>query len=125
MIISHHYPAPPRLTVPTYEYACKSCKKRYELRESFSAATEHPCEKCKTGVAKRVLHAPRVMFKGSGWYITDSKSTSTTTVDSESKEGKESKKDSDSPAETKAEKKPSTKAKKAADSGSSPEPAAT
>ncbi len=111
--------------MPTYEYACKSCKKRYELRESFSAATEHPCEKCKTGVAKRVLHAPRVMFKGSGWYITDSKKSTTTTVDSDTKDTKDSKSDSPAPAEAKAEKKTTTKSKKAADSGSSPEPAAT
>lgn len=106
--------------MPTYEYACKSCKKRYELRESFSAATEHPCEKCKTGVAKRVLHAPRVMFKGSGWYVTDSKKTTTTTVDSTSGSESES---SAATTEPKASK--PSKAKKTASDSSSAEPAAT
>lgn len=103
--------------MPTYEYACKSCRKRYELRESFSAPSEHECQKCGKGVAKRVLHAPRVTFKGSGWYITDSKKSTTTTVDSDSGS------DSDTKTETKAEKKTS-KSKKASDSGSSVEAAA-
>lgn len=62
--------------MPTYEYACPSCKKSYELRESFSAPTQHTCQECGKGTAKRVLHAPPVVFKGSGWYVTDSKKSS-------------------------------------------------
>ena len=65
--------------MPTYEYQCASCKKHYDLREGFSAATEHLCQKCGKGQAKRVLHAPRVVFKGKGFYATDSRSTSTHT----------------------------------------------
>jgi predicted nucleic acid-binding Zn ribbon protein len=45
----------------------------YELRQGFSAETTHTCEQCGKGTAKRVLHAPRVVFKGSGWYATDSR----------------------------------------------------
>ena len=62
--------------MPTYEYACPKCKKNYEIRESFSAETTHTCQECGKGIAKRVLHAPRVHFKGSGFYVTDSKSKS-------------------------------------------------
>lgn len=62
--------------MPTYEYQCGTCKKRYDLRESFSALTEHVCQKCGKGQAKRVLHAPRVVFKGKGFYATDSRATS-------------------------------------------------
>jgi len=59
--------------LPTYEYHCPACKKTYELRQSFSAETTHTCEECGKGTAKRVLHAPRVVFKGSGWYVKDSR----------------------------------------------------
>ena len=65
--------------MPTYEYHCPSCKKNYDLQESFSAETTHTCKKCGKGTAKRVLHAPRVHFKGSGFYVTDSKNKSSST----------------------------------------------
>lgn len=60
--------------MPTYEYHCPACKATYELRQSFSAETTHTCEECGKGTAKRVLHAPPVVFKGGGWYVTDSRS---------------------------------------------------
>jgi putative FmdB family regulatory protein len=69
--------------VPIYEYQCKSCKAVYELRQGFDAATTHKCEECGKGTAKRVLHAPPVVFKGSGWYLTDSRSSKSAVADSE------------------------------------------
>lgn len=60
--------------MPTYEYHCPACKATYELRQGFSAETTHTCEECGKGIAKRVLHAPPVVFKGGGWYVTDSRS---------------------------------------------------
>lgn len=68
--------------VPTYEYRCESCRKSYDLHEGFSAATTHTCQRCKKGIAKRVLHAPRVVFKGSGFYATDSRKGGSTEPDS-------------------------------------------
>lgn len=61
--------------MPTYEYHCPACNATYDLRQSFSAETTHVCEECGKGTAKRVLHAPPVVFKGSGWYVKDSKSS--------------------------------------------------
>ncbi len=66
----------PEARLPTYEYKCPSCKKSYELREGFSAETTHKCQECGKGTAKRVLHAPKVVFKGSGFYVTDSRGKS-------------------------------------------------
>jgi putative FmdB family regulatory protein len=60
--------------MPTYEYACPACKAVYDLRQGFDAEITHKCEECGKGIAKRVLHAPPVVFKGSGWYATDSRS---------------------------------------------------
>lgn len=61
--------------MPTYEYQCSECNAVYDLQQSFSAETTHTCEECGKGIAKRVLHAPRVVFKGSGWYATDSRNS--------------------------------------------------
>ena len=60
--------------MPTYEYHCATCEATYELRQGFDADTTHTCEECGRGTAKRVLHAPPIVFKGSGWYVTDSRS---------------------------------------------------
>lgn len=62
--------------MPRYDYSCASCGARYERREGFDAPQEHPCEKCGE-TARRVFVAPPILFKGSGWYITDSRSAST------------------------------------------------
>jgi putative FmdB family regulatory protein len=62
--------------MPRYDYKCESCGVRYERREGFDAPQEHTCEQCGSGVARRVFVAPPILFKGSGWYITDSRSGS-------------------------------------------------
>jgi putative FmdB family regulatory protein len=69
--------------VPTYEYQCDSCKRSYELREGFDAPSSHTCERCKKGTANRVLHAPTVVFKGSGFYVNDSRKSEKSTSSSE------------------------------------------
>lgn len=56
--------------MPLYEYECPSCHHRFEKIESYSAPEKQKCPKCgKT--ASRVLTAPAIQFKGSGWYVTD------------------------------------------------------
>ena len=60
--------------MPTYDYRCAGGH-RYEKREPFGSPAAHPCDRCgKT--AKRMIHVPTVVFKGSGWYKTDSRSKS-------------------------------------------------
>lgn len=84
-------------SVPTYEYQCSKCKAVYDLRQGFDAETTHTCEECGKGIAKRVLHAPPVVFKGGGWYATDSRNKSTAITDSDSKS--ETSTTSETPAE--------------------------
>ncbi|MDP9236044.1 MAG: FmdB family transcriptional regulator [Chloroflexota bacterium] len=62
--------------MPTYEYACAACGKRYETREGFDAPARQKCQVCGKGLAQRVLFAPPVVFKGSGFYKTDSRGSS-------------------------------------------------
>lgn len=96
--------------MPTYEYQCKSCKAVYDLRQGFDAERTHKCEVCGKGIAKRVLHAPSVVFKGGGFYATDSRSKSSASLESESKsdsKSTESKSDSDSKSSTESKPKES------------------
>lgn len=58
--------------MPTYEYRCLDCHRQYEKREGFDAPALQECPSC-GGTARRVLHATAVVFKGSGFYKTDSR----------------------------------------------------
>ena len=61
--------------MPLYQYQC-SKGHSYEKQQPFGSPVEHPCEQPRcTAIARRVLIAPQVHFKGSGWYKTDSRGT--------------------------------------------------
>src|SRR5271166_2326692 len=53
-----------------YAYRCTQCGHRFEKIQNFSAEPEHECPKCH-GVLERPLTAPRLNFKGAGWYVND------------------------------------------------------
>jgi putative FmdB family regulatory protein len=65
--------------VPLYDYKCTACDHHYETREGFDAPSRQPCPKC-GGEAKRLLHPPPIVFKGGGFYITDSRKGSQATL---------------------------------------------
>ncbi|MEO8540678.1 MAG: FmdB family zinc ribbon protein [bacterium] len=113
--------------MPTYEYQCNKCKAVYDLRQGFDAETTHTCEECGKGIAKRVLHAPPVVFKGSGWYATDSRNkTSAVTDNSDSKsDGDDSSSTGTSSETATTETKPKAKAKAEPKSTSSESAATT
>ena len=56
--------------MPIYEYKCNSCGKRFEKIEKFSDAPLETHEDC-GGPVERLLSAPALQFKGTGWYVTD------------------------------------------------------
>lgn len=56
--------------MPLYEYQCKKCKHRFERIQKFSDPEVKKCPEC-GGSVERLLSAPAVQFKGSGWYVTD------------------------------------------------------
>ncbi len=95
--------------MPLYEYLCDKCGSKFELIEKFSAEPKTVHEEC-GGAVHRLISAPALQFKGTGFYITDyaksgsaSKGDSKKSSEGEGKSGeskadsKESKK-SDSPA---------------------------
>lgn len=59
--------------MPTYEYQCKTCGHHFERVQRFSDDPIRECPDCGAEV-RRVIHPAGVIFKGSGWYITDSRS---------------------------------------------------
>ncbi len=56
--------------MPIYEYKCKKCGHRFEKIQKFSDPLVKKCPEC-GGVVEQLLSPPAVLFKGSGWYVTD------------------------------------------------------
>lgn len=56
--------------MPLYEYRCAKCGARVEKIQKFSDLPLTKCKKCGGGL-ERVVSAPSIQFKGSGWYVTD------------------------------------------------------
>ena len=61
--------------MPTYQYACTECDHAFEQVQSFSDASLTECPQCE-GRLRKVYNAVGVVFKGSGFYRTDSRSGS-------------------------------------------------
>ena len=59
--------------MPVYEYECKHCRTRFEKMQSITAEPLTECLNCGQGPVRRVIQPAGVIFKGSGWYITDSR----------------------------------------------------
>lgn len=58
--------------MPIYEYKCDSCHHRFERKQGFDAKPVAICPKCQ-GKARRIIHSAPVIFKGKGFYVTDSR----------------------------------------------------
>jgi len=56
--------------MPLYEYKCDHCDEVFEVMQKFSDAPLTTHDKC-GGAVRRLISAPALQFKGSGWYITD------------------------------------------------------
>ena len=63
--------------MPTYQYQCKSCGGDLEVVQKFSDASLTVCPEC-SGELRKVFNAVGVVFKGSGFYKTDSRSSGST-----------------------------------------------
>jgi putative FmdB family regulatory protein len=56
--------------VPIYEYLCDSCSYQFEVKQSIKDDALTTCERCGKAL-RRLISSPGIMFKGSGWYVTD------------------------------------------------------
>jgi putative FmdB family regulatory protein len=62
--------------MPTYEYECTSCGQHIEVSQRISEDPLTTCGVC-GGALRKVFHPAGIVFKGSGFYVTDSRSSST------------------------------------------------
>ena len=58
--------------MPTYSYHCDSCGHDFDAVQRFTDEPLRECPQCGSAI-RRVIHPVGVVFKGSGWYITDSR----------------------------------------------------
>jgi putative FmdB family regulatory protein len=78
--------------VPLYDYQCDHCGHRFEVRQGIKEDPLTVCPQCK-GSIRRVIHPVGIVFKGSGFYVTDNRrpsSTSNAGAGEDKKEKKES-----------------------------------
>jgi putative FmdB family regulatory protein len=100
--------------VPTYQYACTACGHRFDAVQSFSDSALSECPEC-GGKLRKLFGSVGVVFKGSGFYRTDSRNGSTASSPAASS--------SESKSETKSETKSESKPAAAKAESSSPAPA--
>ena len=58
--------------MPLYDYKCTKCGKISEVRHGFNEGHDEPCPAC-GGIMTRVFNPAPIVFKGSGFYVTDSR----------------------------------------------------
>ncbi|HEX9896347.1 MAG TPA: FmdB family zinc ribbon protein [Dehalococcoidales bacterium] len=86
--------------MPTYEYECEKCACRFELKRRFGEDAGSPrCPKCR-GNVRQLFSPSAILFKGSGFYVTDSRSNN----DRPSEEGKADKVEGGKKEESKVDK---------------------
>lgn len=56
--------------MPLYEYQCRNCSRQTEALQSFSDPSLETCDDC-GGELEKLISAPAIQFKDSGWYVTD------------------------------------------------------
>lgn len=70
--------------MPLYEYQCRNCRKTAEVRHGFKETYDAPCAEC-GGEMARVFSPAGIVFKGSGFYINDSRKAAETAKSGEGK----------------------------------------
>ncbi|MFC1961932.1 FmdB family zinc ribbon protein [Chloroflexota bacterium] len=76
--------------MPIYEYECEWCCHRFERKQGFHEAPEAECPQCREQ-ARRVFTPTAIVFKGSGFYITDSRKNKGETAGEEKPKGEKKK----------------------------------
>jgi putative FmdB family regulatory protein len=56
--------------MPTYEYECEGCHHTFEVAQRFSDPPPKACPRCR-GRVRKVFYPVGVIFRGSGWHVTD------------------------------------------------------
>ena len=92
--------------MPLYDYKCTQCGKVTEVRHGFNDSHTDPCPAC-GGTVQRVFSAAPIVFKGSGYYVTDSRKSSAAASDVTSSDSAKPAEAAPAPAPAPAAAKPS------------------
>ena len=85
--------------MPTYEYACRDCGHHIEVVQKFTDAPLQTCERCQ-GSLRKVFSAAGIIFKGSGYYVTDTRASNGKSAAARSNGGSSDSPSSDSSTDT-------------------------
>ena len=85
--------------MPTYVYRCDDCGHQFELFQRMSDDPVDTCPQCGSKV-RRVIHPVGVVFKGSGWYINDSRAKNSANGSSSDDKTETKKSDDAKPTDT-------------------------
>ena len=102
--------------MPRYDYECNSCADIFEVKQGFDDEPVAECPKCHS-TARRIFTPVPIIFKGSGFYVTDNKksSASNTSKPGQEREAASSETDKSEPAKAEAPKAESAKKESKAD----------
>ncbi|WP_353370584.1 FmdB family zinc ribbon protein [Mycobacterium sp.] len=106
--------------MPTYSYACTECSNRFDAVQAFSDAALTTCPEC-NGRLRKLFGNVGVVFKGSGFYRTDSRESAKSSARSSANgsESNGSASNSESTSSSSSEKSSSTSSSSSSDSNSS------
>ena len=104
--------------MPTYSYACTECQHRFDAVQSFTDDSLTVCPEC-DGRLRKVFSAVGVVFKGGGFYRTDSRSGSSASVPAGKSESNGTSESSSGSSSTSTDKAKATASAGSASSGSS------
>lgn len=108
--------------MPTYQYACTACGHQLEAVQSFSDEPLTDCPSCSGGRLRKLFNSVGIVFKGSGFYRTDSRSGSDTAKSGSSKPAKS---DSSSSGDSSSSSSANSSASSSTSSSSAKTPAAS
>ena len=94
--------------MPTYSYACTACEHRFDTKQSFTDSSLTDCPEC-AGRLRKLFSPVGVVFKGSGFYRTDSRAKPPSESGAADKSDKSDKSKSDAKPETKSDSKSDAK----------------
>lgn len=72
--------------MPLYTYRCKECEHEFDIRQSFSEDSLTDCPNCEKSALRKVINQVGVVFKGTGFYVNDSKSNNPAAPSGKSKD---------------------------------------
>lgn len=110
--------------MPTYSYACTECDNRFDAVQAFSDDALTTCEKC-SGRLRKLFGSVGVVFKGSGFYRTDSRESTKSPTNGSAKSSSEGSTSGDTSSSSEKASSSSSSSSEKSDSSSSSKSAAT